>query len=317
MASNRRRRQLQKRLAQEMHERQTSSLPLDQALDAVRGTGPSISPHVPPGPEALPIHRGPERLSMHARQRNRVVRRDDLWALSGRGRTPVGFASPWETLTTAGRELRQLGGAGIRGVGRGIGGGLGWGARQLGRGAYGIGAAAFQPALGLAAGAFVGRAVTDSGVGATVGAGVGLGIAMGYGPAMAKGLWGGVKKLPGLYNSRAAWMGAGAMAGGMIAGPAGVIPGAILGSAGGKAVARSGLGALRGVAGFMGRNPRIGGVLVGAALAIPTLVQATHDLFSPTVKPPNFAFARPNAQYGMDPDNLNTQGLVLAAHYGR
>jgi len=159
--------------------------------------------------------------------------------------------------------------------------------------------------------------VTDSGVGTAIGAGVGIGIALGYGPAMAKGVWSGIKKAPGLYNSRAAWMTGGAALGGMIAGPAGVVPGAILGAAGGKAVARSGWGALKGAAGFMGRHPRKAGLLLGAVLALPTLAQSTHDLFSPTVKPPNFAFARPNAQYGMDPDNLNTQGLTLSLHYRR
>ena len=212
-----------------------------------------------------------------------------------------------------GRDVVGLGST----IGRGAGYGATWGARWTAKGIYGTGRALLPPLLGAGAGAFVGRAVTDSGVGGILGAGIGAGIAMGYGPAMARGAWRGAKSLWGMRQSGGAWAGAGAALGGMIAGPAGVVPGAILGAAGGRAVAHSGWGALKGMARYGLKKPRRAGLLIGAALAIPTLAQTTHDLFSPTVKPPNFAFARPNAQYGMDPDNLSTQGLTLALHYRR
>jgi len=150
---------------------------------------------------------------------------------------------------------------------------------------------------------------------------------MGYGGAMARGAWGGIKRVPGLFGrfdpkgkfiaNKLTFGIAGAALGGMVAGPAGVVPGMVLGAAGAKAIMRSGGSALGKAAGFAFRRPRMAGGLIGAALAIPTIANLTHDLFSPTVKPPNFAFAHPNAQYGMDPDNLNTQGLTLALLYRR
>lgn len=109
-------------------------------------------------------------------------------------------------------------------------------------------------------------------------------------------------------------MALGAGAGAALAG----LPGAGVGAAL-AAVPASGLGISRmagGAARFAARSPGLAGVALGALMAVPRLFQGARRAVQPTNLPlMDIAYASHDVQMGLDPDNLNTQGLVLAMHY--
>lgn len=52
-------------------------------------------------------------------------------------------------------------------------------------------------------------------------------------------------------------------------------------------------------------------------MAVPKLGRGAAEMARGTPQSPNILNATHNAQYGMDPGNMETQGLTLAMHYAR
>jgi hypothetical protein len=108
----------------------------------------------------------------------------------------------------------------------------------------------------------------------------------------------------------------GAAAGGMVAG----LPGVGVGLAFGMNPAmKFGLGGVaRKAAGFAINRPGIAGALMGVALMGPALLRGARAAVAPSDEElPQVGFGTFDQQYGLDPNNLNTQGLTLALHNRR
>lgn len=192
--------------------------------------------------------------------------------------------------------------------------------------------------LGILGGALLGSVVAPGigtiagGVLGAVGPGRLLGAlpwgAMGRGTARTAGLG-----VAGGFEAAAGAIGAGAriaMKGGglpgrlalgaAIGGSLGGLPGAGVGMAFmARPTMKLGLGGLASTVGhFAVRRPGLAGGLLGAAMMIPTLLRGAREAVAPSESTiPQYGFGNFDQQYGLDPNNLNTQDLTLALHYRR
>lgn len=145
----------------------------------------------------------------------------------------------------------------------------------------------------------------------------GTGLAMGF--EGAAGTIGMAARTGGAGNAFLGRVGIGAAIGGALGG----LPGAGVGAAFGALPTRKMFGGVakgagRRTAAFAARKPGLFGLALGAALAVPAMMRGLGGMAAPNPAPmPDFAMGNSNLQYGMDPNNMNTQGLALALHYRR